>query len=48
MLSHTVCKWVHHFCDEKCTNVHDKEREGQLKKVTNEETKNAVVTHSRR
>ncbi len=39
----TVRKWVHRVCDEKCANVHDEEREGQLKDVTTEETKNAVL-----
>ncbi len=29
MLACTVCEWVHHFHNEKRTNIHDKAREGR-------------------
>ncbi len=40
---HTVHKWVHHFCDEKCANVHNKEWGGWPKEATNEETRSIVL-----
>ncbi len=47
MPSHTVREWVHHLHDEKCANVHDKEREGQLEEGTNRKHRTQCYTFSK-